>query len=134
MRKTINMPCGFPYGRALPARIPAATKSAKPSSRRVGKSPALAAGFGKDKPVLPEKPKLTEDQKRQIKAARAIDALVARSDAYTNAVLRETEYSVRTGIAKDSHVARTADARSRMLDAVGKLRLIVCPEAAALKS
>jgi hypothetical protein len=112
-------------------------KPTKKSSRQIGKSPALAAGYGKDKPgkpVGPEPVKLTADQKRQIKASKAIDALVNRADLYTNAVLRETEHSVRTGIAKDSHVARTTDARARMLDAVGKLRLIVCPEAAALKS
>ncbi len=125
MSKSINMPSGFPYGRAMAARIPSAKKVAqpsKPSSKQISK------------PVAPESDKLTADQKRQIKASRAIDALVNRADAYTNAVLRETEYSVKKGIAKDSHVARTADARSRMLDAVGKLRLIVCPEAAALKS
>lgn len=111
-------------------------KPAAPA-RQIGKSPDLAAPFGKQaKPVSPGSPpvSLSAEDKRQIKASRAIDTLMSRADAYTAAVLRETEYSIKRGIAKDSHVAKTQDARAKMLDAVGKLRLIVCPQAAALKS
>jgi len=104
-------------------------KPTKQSARQIGKS---AAETAKERAF--EKPKLTADQQKQIKASRAIDAMVNRADLYTAAVLKETEYSIKRGIASDKHVARTEDARARMLDAVGKLRLIVCPEAAALKS
>lgn len=88
------------------------------------------------KPVSPGGPpvSLSAEDKRQIKASRAIDKVVSLMDAYTHAVEGEVRYATKRGFTTEKHEARVQAARAKMLDAVGKLRLIVCPQAAALTS
>lgn len=100
----------------------------KPIKKTAGKRP------GKPEPSPVVKLALTAEQKRQIKADRAINTVLAKVDSYTSACLAEARVVYRTGATSDKAQQKTEDARARMLDAVGKLRLIVCPEAAALKT